>query len=259
MMPKNQRAARSPRSRASSSRAPLLLNPPSIVTNLRGRTRLRYACTVASGTPVVVTRACLLSVLCTQSSGASTPATVTYFPIIGAARIRKVTVWQETEAPSSTAYGDALSLEYLSDLGRPLKVTRSVISTISSPLSLTPPKNSRADMWSSTSPTTASKNEILFQLTVEGPSGVTPQSTNFILDLDFEYVTGNDYSSFITFTTTFHAGIGNAVTGLFALPLDILNAAGTQAGLVLKPVGILTGLVASDGNAITVTAVARTN
>jgi len=244
---------------ASSSRQvvrPMAINPPTIVTNLRGRTRLRYAATLAPGADVVVTRACLLSMLCTQGVATAAPATLTFVPILSSVRIRKVTIWQEQETPGSANYGDAISFEYLSDLGRPLKVTRSVISTISSPMVITPPKLSRADMYSSVSSTTtaAVKNEVLFQLSLEAPN--TGQSASFILDLEFEYVTGNDYSSRLTATTTI---VNNAVIALGALPLDLFDSTGAQAGLKLKPVGITSLLIDSSNLGFTPTGFARVN
>lgn len=231
-----------------------------MVTNLRGKSRLRYAGSITPTQPVQITRGCLLSMLVTQVVATATPATLTFAPILGAVRIKKVSVWQEQATPS-TSHGDSMSFEYLSDLGRPLKVTRSVISSVASPLVVSPPPNSRADMWSSTQPTTASKNEILFQLTYDSavPTAGTADTLNYILDLDFEYVVSNDYSSKIVATASFHAGAGTPILGLGALPLDVLDTSGSTGAQSLLPLGVTNILKDVAGFSIALSAVVRTN
>jgi len=230
-------------------------NPPSIVTTLKGSSRLRFAGRVIGGVPTIVTRACLLSMLVTNSTTTQAPASLFLVPILQAVRIKRVTIWQEQQSPT-TGVADSLSFEYLSDLGKPLKVTRSVISTISSPLSVSPPKMSRASMYSSTQPTTASKNEVLFSIQVDGL--VTVNSVDFILDLEFEYLVGNDYGSRITATTTFNAS-DFAVAGLGCMPLDSFDASGNLGPLNLTPVGITNVFIDNASRAVVVTALARTN
>lgn len=233
--------------------------PPSLSVDYRGTRTLRFRgsvgpITTISNAAVYVTRACLLSMIATNSSGAAGATGQTLVPVLEGVRIRRVTVWLPQDATTT----HSLVLEWGSTLGAPLRIVRTNIGSSGINFSSSPPPQSRAAFWSSAAAGTSTLGETLFTLSADPDVGNVNPSIPIILDILFDFILANDTTS--TIATTFSASTNSLVKGLVYLPLDLIAPGVSTAGsLIMNPIGGPDAQIDSGGAATTFTAVTRTN
>jgi len=225
------------------------INPPAYEAYPSMRRRLRFHTAALTVGSIPITRACLLSAVCSTAGANSSATTIAFIPVYQSMRVRRVSLWP-------IGAGKQLpGVQWISETGRTSLISRFSTSTDVLPIHSTPPASSLSSAWFSSSAPAAFINEPLFNLFFEGDTLVT--STDFILDLEVDVVVANDTSSLVTVTCTALAAALNR--GVYWLPLDLLIAAGTIGNLALNPLGAPDGFINNNGSKITVTAIARTS
>lgn len=209
---------------------------PALSCNPTQRRTLRWVGAVAINSPVLVTRACLLStiVACAGVDIAATSATLV--PIYESVRIRRVRL-QFTPASVNSLPTQQLSMEWSSYLGKNTRITKTVMSSLGAVFSLVPPRGSRAAMWSSsnTSANAAdSINELLFSIEHDPTYATLTGTTPLLLDIELECVTANDTQA--SLALTINSGGHGQNAGIYQLPLDILGPSGAVGAMILNPV-----------------------
>jgi len=186
------------------------LNPPLVVTAPPQRIKLRFRAT--NPAVITVTRACLLSLACSVNENITTSVV----PIVTGVRCGRVSIWMGGGNASSTDF------TWLSDLGQDVRLTRAWMSGIASEMRTSPPRNSRAGMWSRADSQGATLGEVLFQIN-SAPNSDTG-TTTFLIDIELfvtradiqDPTTGFGGNAYITTTA-------NAVTsGTYYAALDCL-------------------------------------
>lgn len=265
MAPTRPRRTRPTQRRGGSRAGPSVDMSPRVIDVAPAiRRQLRYSGFVTSTAQVNVTRASLLSMLVSSpgapSSGGAA-ATVVYTPLFESVRIRNITVTMPAvTGPSTTDPFQSLTFEWLSYLGRNVRLTKTVTSSLGTRFTTTPPRDSRAALWSSaniSANAVSSVEEILFTISHTPDSQTASASISLLVDIDFDAVVSNDTQSTITAQ---YAAITNTLNaGIFALPLDAINANLTMASNRLNPVGYPDYRIDSTGAALLPTALVRLN
>jgi len=218
--PRLQRQRRFGNSRAAMPRSQSINPSTYSQTPIQAR-RFRFEGTTAATAqaPDVVTRAALLSLMF-SSPGVTAANTSTVTSMISSARIKRLTLWT----------AGSFSFEWLSNLGPAQRITRDMVSSIVTPLVMSPPRNSRASFWSNTSGLAADLLEGLFALSVETlPSS---PSNAIIIDLDVEYTVSNEAAATIAVTW---AGNQNIQAGIYYAALDNQPDSHAHGGLFNYP------------------------
>jgi len=193
-------------------------NPGPVNTAPIRRQTFRFRA-ISANQEIVITRACILSLLATFTGASPVVSLLT------SARVRALRMWASTT-------GD-YDIQWLSDLGRTTHVTRTYIGGPPTCIVASPPASSRAGMWSRADSLAATLAEPLFALTVASvESGAT---TSYILDVDLDYVSSDGLSSSLAFTGGTETVGGN---GIYGLPLDSLSVSNTVGTFALSPIGI---------------------
>jgi len=232
-------------------------NPPTLSVDYRGTRSLRFRGTVgntATSNVVFVNRACLLSMICTNSSGAVGSTGQTMVPVLEGVRIKRVTCW----LPQDTTTTHSLVFEWGSSLGAPVRLVRTNIGSMGASFSTVPPPQSRASFWSSAAAGTTTLGENLFTISADPDVGNLAPAIPIMLDILFEFILGNDTSS--TIATAFAASSNTLVKGMVYCPLDLFVSAGVTIGnMVLQPIGGPDSQIDSGGAATLYLSATRTN
>jgi len=222
---------------------------------------LRWAGSVTSTASLVVTRANLLSAIVTGAGFIATSASLAYVPIYESVRIRRARI---ILPPPTNAVGGTItqevSIEWSSYLGKDVKWSVSGASSLGGIFSCRPPKGTRASMWGSanTSANAATSiNEVLFAVNHDGNFANPASTVNCVVELDLDFVQANDTSSLLAVTAT--AITAAQAAGIYQCPLDLIAPSGAIGNRRFDPLGVQDVRMDSAGNAITFTAVTRTN
>jgi len=208
------------------------VNPPMINNAPRLSRRFQFNTTLDVTKPLTVTRQCLLSLLI-SISGAGNGVAQTAVPLMSAVRVKRLTLHVPGSATSDTTH-PIPSIEWLSDLGPPIVLTRpNLSSTIPSVFSTAPPRLSRAAMWSRASAATLTLQEVIFSITVQD-QGETQSTTIFpVLTVDVEYVNLCNDGASIAATFT-----GVTTSGTYGMPLDCLTTSSVIGPNRWIPIGL---------------------
>lgn len=198
--------------------------------------------TITSATSVSVSRACLLSQLVLISS--ATGVTSTTFPcLMTSVRVKSVRIWTPAIPNNVNAPNSGISFQWLSDLGAEEKKTRVTLGSIASSFRTSPPKLSRAGMWSRAASLPATLEEVLFTLDIEdNPTGVLSTQIIYVsMDIEYKIADASPGRLNVGFT-----GAQNLSFGMYQMWLDLLTPSNAIATLTLSPVGLQVPLPAAD-------------
>jgi len=223
------------------------------------RRSLRFTGTVTSTAGANVTRASLLSMLVASPGYAPATTSFVLVPLFEAVRLRRLTVTIPNFVASTAEPTISLTLEWFSFLGRNIRLTKTVTSSMGATFVSTPPRGSRAAMWSSASTQAnalTSIEELLF--TISHTPDVTTLATTvpFLLTVEFDAVVSDDTQSLVTLTGN---NVAATNAGIFALPIDLFNVSNALGSSRMSPVGYPDARIDSNNASIAVTAAARTN
>jgi len=170
----------------------------------------------------------MLSQIQAGNVGSLTDPAVMY-PVMSAVRIRSLTMWMP-QLPSGAPF-NPVSFMWLSDLGAPKRTTRLALSSIATSFTTTPPRGSRAGMWSTAGSAAATLQEVLFVLDVQDSDSTPAQ---IVISIDVDYIMATNSTSELDYTL--HASVPGI--GLFGNYLDVLTTSPALGPLTLYPVGL---------------------
>jgi len=216
------------------------VNPPQVNSTPRVRRRFQFTGLMSDITnnSIIITRQCLLSLLCSfPGSSATVAQTVT--PIYAAVLLRRIMIHVATVSTSGSSFPpntvfQAPIFEWLSDLGPLRKTSRlSMTPAVPTRFAQSPPPKSRAAMWSRASATTASLTEPLFSLTIPEDFVTNANAYRIVITLDCDCMTDDAENASVT------SNNGNLTfRGIFGLPLDNLTTSSAIGSGTFVPVGI---------------------
>jgi len=170
---------------------------------------------------IVVTRACLLSLMVGGVAGATTVA-----PLITGARL--VSVRLTLPGVTAPTVPQNVKFEWVSNDGKPTQENLNNSSTAGNAVVLYPPANSRTRTWSKSS--SSDLGEIMFQFnSTDQTIGAT---TNLYIDLIMEVMFGSSSPAIITLPAA------AAVNGITYSALDCHQTSGAVGTWIFFPIGV---------------------